>query len=186
MAKTREKRHAFRFKIVPGGKIMTVWAKVLIPRCDVDVPLKAEHVRESIKLKGVGNTQTCTMAVCARREAASFPHKVEGYIDWYYERAWVVSRLDQNGWPCECYVYAHNDNIGRLNDTPAGQRKLLAQLVAEGGERIIHLSVPPRSTGRSHSGRQGSRNDGSRTRRHLRGTKLRWAVAGMGVNPPML
>jgi len=181
-ARTRPLRHAFRIKIEPFGNVQTSWAKVIEPKSDVYLPLKAEHVRESIKLKGVGNITTCSMAICARREKDAFGHVVEGYIDWTYNRAWVVSRLDRDGYPSECYVYAHNDGIGRLNDTLRGQKKLLAELEAEGGERIIHLRVPKRSTHGKE--KRGSKRDGSRTRVQPRGARQRFAIATSGAIDP--
>ena len=178
--RTRHQKHAFRFKIEPGGKIITCWATVINATRDVFVPLKVEHVREAIKLNGVGNTQKCSMAICAQRESDCFPHEVEGYIDWFYHRAYIVSRVDKNGLPSECYVYAHSDGIGQLNDTPGGQRKLLEQLEEEGGERIIHLRVPPQSIGRNPKAHAAGRKDGSRTKVQPRGAKLRFAVAQAG------
>jgi len=121
------------------------------------------------------------MAVCARREKTAFGHPVEGYIDWTYTRAWVVSQCDKNGMPSVCYVYEHSDGIGRLNDTLGGQKKLLAELEAEGGERIIHLRPAKRDThGKT---KRGSARDGSRTRVQPRGAKQRFAVAQMGAVP---
>ena len=66
-------RHAFRFKI--GKKIITHWAKMIPAKRDVFIPLKAAHVQRSMDLEGVGNTQTCTMAVCALDNAECFPAK---------------------------------------------------------------------------------------------------------------
>ena len=183
--RTRQMRHAFRFKIEPSGKILTFWAKVIEAKRDVFLPLRSEHIRESMKLDGVGNTQTCSMAVCAQREKECFPHSVEGFIDWYYRRAFVVSRLDKNGLPSVCYVYEHSDGIGKLNDTKGGQQKLLEQLQAAGGERVIHL-MPPRNHHGSTKPRSPSRKDGSRTRVTrvaARGAKLRFAVAQAGAVP---
>lgn len=179
----REQRHAFRFKVGPDEKIITVWAKVIEAKRDVFLPLKAAHVRESIRQNGAGNTQTCSMAVCATANADNFPHKVEGYIDWFYSRAFVVSRLDKDGLPSRCYVYQHSDGIGKTNDTPGGQRKLLAELEAAGGERIIHLR-PITDDRRNRSPRKPEgRSDGSRTKIQSRGAKLRFAFASLGGVP---
>lgn len=175
-------RHAFRFRVGPEDdqKTITFWAKVIPAKRDVFLTLRAADVLRSMKLKGVGTTNTCTMAVCAKREASSFPHSVEGYIDWFYSRAYVVSRLDKNGMPAECYEYIHSDKIAQLNDTQGGQKKLLAQLEAS-GDRIIHLR--PIKLGVAHKGTEGKpegRKDGSRTRITAKGAKLRFAVAQMG------
>jgi hypothetical protein len=186
--KKKPNRHAFRFKM-SNGKIVTFWAKVIPAKRDVYLPLKAEHVRESIHLKGVGNTQTCAMAVCASRSAECFPHPVEGYIDWFYTRAYVVSKVNRDGMPSECFEYMHSDKIAQLNDTRGGQRKLLEQLEAtENAERIIHLRPvkvrDPKYYQQGAASRESSR-DGSRTRstRVARGAKLRFAVARAGGVP---
>lgn len=179
------KRHAFRFKIKVSGKIHTCWAKVRPAKRDVFLPLKPEHVREAIKQHGVGNTQTCSMAVCAQKNQECFPHAVEGTIDWFYQRAFIVSRANKDGMPSECYVYAHSDQIGRLNDTNGGQKKLLAELEAV-GERVIHLRPVIRKKSQRGANRPEGRRDGSRTKvGHLqqRGAKLRFAIAQMGAVP---
>jgi hypothetical protein len=181
---TKCNKHAFRFKIKPSNKVMTVWAKVVPAKKDVFLTLKVEHVRRAIKLRGAGNTQCCAMAVCAQTERQNFPHSVpaESYIDWYYYRAYITSRIDKNGLPSECYVYAHWDGIGRLNDTMGGLQQLLKELEAAGGERIIHLLPPQRRPSIKGQGRavQNGRRDGSRTKVQLRGSKLRAAIASMG------
>jgi len=175
-------RHAFRVKIAHTGKVITYWCKVIDAKQDVFIPLKAEHVRKSIKLNGSGNTQTCTMAICAKANEDCFPHVVEGTIDWFYTRAFVVAQVDRNGIPKTCYVYAHSDGIGRLNDTPGGQRKLLKELEATpSGERIIHLRVIQPNT-RVRSRKPAGKRDGSRTKvTSVRGARLRWAVAQGGA-----
>ena len=181
----RQQRHAFRFKVGSEGKIITCWATVVEAKRDVFLPLKVEHVREFIRLNGVGNTQTCSMAVCAKHNADCFPHKVEGYIDWFDSRAFVVSRLNKNGLPSACYAYAHSDGIGRTNDTAGGQRKLLDELEKAGGERVIHLRPIRRIP--THKIPRSGRRDGSRTKAktqtQVRGAKLRFAVAALGGVP---
>lgn len=175
-------RHAFRFKVGPRDepKIVTFWAKVKPGKLDVYLTLTAEDVRRAMKLGGVGTTDTCTMAVCAKRQKEGFPHPVEGYVDWFYSRAFVVSKCDKNGMPVECYEYMHNDSIARLNDTRGGQKKLLGQLES-GGDRVIHLLPVKRYD--DHIKRSPSRGvgDGSRTRViRSKGAALRFAVAQLG------
>lgn len=181
MAKRARKgnnRHAFRFKL-SNGKIITTWSKVIRAKTDVYLPLKADHVLESMKLRGVGNTQTCSMAVCAAKQSHCFPHPVEGTIDWFYSRAYIVSRLDKNGMPAECYEYAHSDSIAQLNDSRQGQQKLLQQL-QRGGDRIVHLRPIKRYDTHIHRSPPTGRRDGSRTKVQPRGAKLRFAVAQAG------
>lgn len=185
MAATKRKSHKHAFRFQGGGgkeaKIITCWAKVIRSTTGVYLALKAEHVRESIKRRGVGNTQTCSMAICAQSSQEAFPHSVEGFIDWFYSRAYVVSRCDKNGLPSECYLYEHSDGIAQLNDTKGGQKKLLEELEQAGGERIIHLRPAPRyKGGTAYRKTPAGRRDGSRTKVLARGAKLRFAVAQMG------
>ena len=176
-------RHAFRFKVEKANgttQEFECWADVIFANKSVTLSLKAEHVRESIRRKGVGNTQTCSMAVCASREEDRFPHPVEGYIDWQYSRAYVVSKLDKTGLPCECVAYRHYDEIARLNDSKGGQQKLLAQLEKYGDREIyLHSMVNEMGVPRIHL---PSKNTGNRkSRAHtLKGSKLRFAVAQLG------
>lgn len=175
-------RHAFRFKL-SNGKVTTWWAKVVPAKKDVYLELEKEHVIESIKLRGVGNTQTCSMAICAGRQAESFPHAVEGFIDWFYSRAFIVSKLNRDGLPSECYEYMHSDSIAQLNDTRGGQKKLLAELEAAGGKRIIHLRPVKRYDNHIPRSPPSGVRDGRRTRIQARGAALRFAVAQLGGVP---
>jgi hypothetical protein len=59
MKAKRRHRHCFRFRIkgVDGNhQTIEAWAKIVRARFPVALDLAAEHVRKSIKLKGVGNT----------------------------------------------------------------------------------------------------------------------------------
>jgi hypothetical protein len=131
--KFRSHRHLFLFKIPdllrPGKtKVIKSWAKVINATSPVELKLKAEDVQRSMQMDGIGNTQTCSMAICANRQADSFKHPVEGYIDWQYSRAYVVTKLNKDGLPCECVCYGHWDDVARVNDSKGGQKQLLADL----------------------------------------------------------
>jgi hypothetical protein len=176
----RINRHTFIFKVrANNGEEQTVRAPAKVRR-DVDVVrliLTADHVRAAMKAKGAGNTQNCSMAICAIQHRTAFDHPVVGYIDWFYTRAYVASRLHRNGLPIECYEYAHSDDIGRLNDTPGGMKKLLAQLEANGPREIVLHPVPKQKPEtRRGTGHRGN-YDGSKS---SRGAKLRHAVAQLG------
>jgi len=179
-------RHKFLYRWEDAsGKWRTIeaFAKVRHPHRAVSLTVKPEHVKRSIQREGVGDTANCAMAVCAGDHAASFPHAVEGHIDWTYTRAFVVSRVARNGLPTECYVYDHNDEIARLNDSKNGQLKLLKQLQEEGPRTITLTPKRFRSkAGRSGSarGRPGTRDVAAR----LRGGKLRYAVAKVASEQP--
>jgi hypothetical protein len=177
-------RHPFRFKIAEGDdQFITAWAKVRIASRPVDIVLRPEHVKTSQKLGGVGNTQTCSMAVCALAHQRAFPHPVEGYIDWQYRRAYVVSRVSRTtGLPTECYVYDHQDKVAHLNDTKGGQQQLL-KLVQQHGEVVIRLKPPQQAAKRP--GRPRGRNTGERSQpRSLGlGARRRFAMAFKGGAP---
>jgi hypothetical protein len=184
---TRRHRHKFSFHITGvDGKPQEIisWAKITRAKVPVELDLTADHVRRSIKLKGVGNTQTCSMAVCTIAQKDKFPHPVKGFIDWQYSRAYVVSKVGKDGLPIECVEYTHYDDIAKLNDTKGGQKKLLAQLEAN-GDRTIKLSPTKDQTKypsyRKNEGPRGERDGSRQPRTHvLRGGKLRFAVAQLG------
>lgn len=185
MKRRRPPRHPFRFKIeVEGEKTRTItaWSTVRRARLPVDLILTADDVRRSIKLKGVGNTQTCSMAICAKRQEKSFPHPVEGgFIDWQYRAAFVVSKINKvTGLPTESYVYYHHDDIARLNDSKGGQKKLLDVLEAK-GDRVIRL-LPVRLR-KPRPGRPQGQNLGVRNKHSSIlgiGAKRRFAFATLG------
>jgi hypothetical protein len=182
-------RHVFHYKIDLGdGAVQNNikgWARVRHPKRTVRLTLKAEHVRASIRSNGVGNTQLCTMAFCARAHAKEFDHPYIGDIDWTYARAYVGSRRNKRtGLPDECYVYAHSDDIGKLNDTRGGQERLLADL-EQNGDRIITLRPYPQRHGESKRGGTGRRT-GERTAKGTylgNGAGYRYAVAQLGGIP---
>lgn len=186
MTKRKSPRHAFRFLIEHDDgstQTLTAWAKVKRAKRSVALTLTAEDVRRSIKQGGVGNTQTCSMAVCAKRQSEVFPHPVEGYIDWQYSRAYVVSKVSKTTrMPTECVVYNHQDDIAKLNDSRGGQQKLLDELVSR-GDRIIHLRAPSRHP--KKPGVAKGRTTGERSSRLAAvGAKLRFAMAQLGGFSP--
>lgn len=172
-------RHIFRFKVQEGAGVLTAKAHVRRAKTPVKLILKADDVRESIRLKGIGNTQTCSMAVCAKRQADAFPHPVEGYIDWQYSRAFVVSKVGaESNMPTECVVYHHVDSIAKLNDTKGGQQKLLKEL-EKNGDRVIRLY--PIKLRKPRPGRPSGQRTGTHSSRPAAvGAKLRFATANLG------
>lgn len=188
MAKVKPvKRHAFRFKIRGGDgekrSLISSWAKVRDARSPVTITLTADMVRKSIALKGVGNTQTCSMAICAKAHKNSFSHNVEPYIDWTYTRCWVASKT-VNGLPTECFVYGHGSEIAQLNDTVGGQKKLLANIENNGPMVVTLKPLPKVRVAERKANRKPfinkphkERLDGSRT---AKGAKLRIAMANLG------
>ncbi len=124
--------------VTGNHRVQTDRAKTIPATKGITLTLTADHVRQSMKLGGVGCTQTCAMAVASILQANLFPHGFVGIIDWTFCRAFVASKLSKDGKPCECVVYEHEDEIARLNDSKNGQRKLLAMLERD-GPKTIHL-----------------------------------------------
>lgn len=181
----RRTRHHFRFKLPAedNQKPVTIVARarVIYAKKPVILTLTAADVKRSMEIDGVGNTQTCSMAVCAKRQAKAFGHPVEGgVIDWYYRRAYVSSHVSrENGLPDECYAYAHKDKIAQLNDTKGGQKKLLEDLLKNGDREIRLYPILP---SKPRPGRARGKNDGSRSKTISlgKGAKLRFAMANLG------
>lgn len=183
MTTRRPYRHTFRFKVeTTDGEKKIITCKALVRKATkpVMLTLTADDVRRSKSLKGVGNTQTCSMAVCAKRQAHNFPHPVEGYIDWQYSRAYVVSKISKvTGFPSECVAYIHHDDIAKMNDSKGGQDKLLNKLESAGSCDIHLLPISKRKP--SRPGVPEGRKDGSRSGKvYASGARLRFAVAQLG------
>ena len=178
-------RHPFLYEVVTfagpdHGKraIRKAMAKVRLATKTVTLRIDKAHVQQSITAKGVGSTSACVAAICMARNAEAFPHQVEGHVDFNYYRAFVVSKVDKHGLPSECYAYEHNrKDIALLNDTPGGQKRLLAMTP-------IDLVLKPYRV-RSVIGRPGTHSKtGTRTRAiAAKGAKLRYQTATVGVFP---
>lgn len=186
MAKIRKpSRHTFRFRIETKGekdKEIRHKAKVIRAKKGVKITLTAEDVERSLRLNGVGNCQTCAMAVATKRQADELPHSFAGMLDWTYTKAHIVSKLNRaTGLPAECYAYQHSDDVARLFDTKAGQKKLLAKLREDGP---MTIALKPIKYREREEGRPKGRNDGSRSSRptimSLKGAHRRFAVAQLG------
>ncbi len=172
-------KHPFRFQIPGRDKPLTFWAKVRHAKEHVELKLTAKDVIRSMQLKGTGNTQTCSMALCAKRLASEFPHPVSGFIDWSYSRAHVVTKVRSDGTPSECVVYRHDDDVAHLNDEPEGQKRLLSEL-KKNGDMLIRLHpINPKTKGKS--GKRTGSGGGRKARPiNLKGANLRFAVAQLG------
>jgi len=179
-------RHPFLYEtVMPNGRrrISKQFAKVKPATKEVILELTAAHVRESMRRDGVGNTAKCSVAICTYQHEDKFAHNVEGHTDFQYSRAFLVSKLNKDGFPVECYAYEHNaGKIAKLNDTPGGQEKLL-NLLEKNGPLTIHLK-PYRQ--RSEPGRPGAHRPttGARAPKVPKGARLRYATANnFGATP---
>src|SRR5215468_7637029 len=156
-------RHAFRFKIEGQDEPFVVWTKAINARSRVELMLTAADVRRALELRGMNNTQKCAGAICAKRQKHLFSHPVEGYVDWQYRRAYVVSRT-KNGMPSVCVVYGHHDDTAQMFDKEETMRKLLRDLEMN-GPRKITLLPPPRHKSQKGVDRPMGKRDGTRVSR---------------------
>jgi len=191
MSKKRRKkqpivRHPFKIRM-PNGKERKLWFRVRAGEGRPELSVKDTHVLESMRREGIGDTQNCTMAVCTQRSPEQFNHPVEGTVDWYPSRAYVVSEVfdkrrkvrNTTLWvDGECYAYIHRDNIWKYNDTLRGQQRLL-RLIQENGPYQVKL-FPWRKQDNSKSPKPGGKTrDRSRvnSRRASPGAAKRLAFA---------
>ena len=182
-SKFSHQNHYFHFTL-PNGKITRVPCKVRYGTKTVDLELTAEHVRKSIDAEGYGNTQTCVMALCVKDLAANFPHPVDGYVDWTYNRAYVVSKLNKNGWPSECVVYKHGDAIAKHFDKKKeeGVIELWKNLRDEGPQTITLHPVKARiGEAKKHAEKGAPRKRGTPHRKQPKGAALRFGIANLGM-----
>lgn len=183
--KVSSKKHYFYFTL-PNGKTTRVACKMRYATKEIVVPLTAEHVRDSIDAEGYGNTQTCVMAICVKAHAELFPHPVDGYVDWSYNRAYVVSKTDKNGWPSECIVYGHTDPIAKDFDKykEDGVIDLWKKLRDEGATAITLSPVKNRNNQKQYHDSRGSDPDRKRSgkkRKQPKGAALRFGIVHLGL-----
>jgi len=176
MPKFSQVRHPFLYRLErPDGsfEIKPIMARVKLATKPVTITLTAEHVRKSLKLKGAGNTAKCAAAVCSYNHADSFPHPVEGHVDMQAARLFVATKHNALGLPTDCVVYEHNAGaVAKLNDTPGGQKKLLA-LIERDGPLLLELKPYRR---RSKPGRPGKGRPVTGARAKPRGARHRYFV----------
>jgi hypothetical protein len=190
-SKYRNCNHTFYF-YDDFGKQFEVSAKVIPAMVPVDPILTSNHLRKSIRLKGRGNSQTCSGSICIIDNRGLFPHPVEGYCDFTDTRAWIMSKWETKkrggGWHAECVEYEHSEGwLSKANDLRGGAQKLLEEFEKTGGNgRTLHLRPMPKSQLKIGKGgyrnNEPSRRDGSRTPK-LRGAKLRRAHMNRGLAP---
>jgi len=187
MAKARGTNgHVFLFKVLTlDGKTRTLRITAKVKRATRAVPLtlRAEHIEEALSIKGFGNTQSCMMALCAK--SSKFPHPVDGYIDWQYRTAFVVSRVSKKtGFPSHCVAYEHNCKYAMHFDrflTEIESRKVIQGLLMElkktGPQQVLLRPPIKRKPMRYPKGRM----TGERAKIASVGAHRRFAVAHPGL-----
>lgn len=134
--KFRPYRHGFKFEFAPGH-VITKYARVRPATSPVTITLTEAHVREALRLGGIGDLRNCAGAVCVRRNGDAFPHPVVGYTDFADSRAWVASKVRAH-FPTECVEYVHNDRVAKLFDTDP---KRLLKILQQAGPHTLSLQA---------------------------------------------
>ena len=179
--------HKFRFKVLTiDGKTRTLVfnTKVRKPKKPVVLELAADHIQKALDVKGFGNTENCMMAVCAKENAKKFSHPVDGYIDWQYRTCFVVSKINKDGMPTECYGYVHNCKFAQHFDKflvePESKKIIMGVLhdLKEKGPMQINLLLPKKRKPRREP---KGKLSGIRSKTASKGAHLRFAVTHPGL-----
>lgn len=146
MPKYAAYRHIFKYQ-TRNRKVHEMAFAVIRASNAVELELHPSHVEESIKRNGVADSQNCSGACLIQDSAEKFGHEVEGTVDFYPTRAFVVAemfreprRLKRGSklmiWGV-CHEYTHSSPVWKYNDSKGGQAKLLAKLRKEGPMKIV-------------------------------------------------
>lgn len=189
---TSIRRHYFLFKINTGEKesIFKVATKVRYARKKVMIVLTEDNAKRAIDNKGYGNSQTCVMATCVKSQAEVFPHPVDGYVDWTYNRAYVVSKVDKKtGLPSECVVYRHEDKTAKNFDSDKEEGLIeLWKDLRDNGSREVQLHPITSRDGEFAETKKRKRNPLDKKRKRNtphkiqpKGANLRFGIAKLGL-----
>ncbi len=148
-AKTKKTYHIFRRRrkdTLPGEDTVSEH-KCLVKRPPswdpVILPVTEQDIIEALERDGQADGQNCGGAVCVRKHANLFSHRVSGaLVDWWRHRVYIYEGKPKRGAIPVCYEYAHYDKLEELFDTDAGLRKLLAR-IRRSSERVIYVTLYP-------------------------------------------
>lgn len=157
--KKRERGHTFHYTL-PNGKKQKLDADVWIGKESIQLKLTSADMDRSEKLRGVGTTMVCMMAVCSERHADSVPFPFL-FVEWTDAMAFFITEM-KLGRRAKCVVYKHEDKLAAMFDTPKGRRELRKKL-AEEKEIVVYLR-PPQARASQAGILKPSSADGSRTR----------------------
>jgi hypothetical protein len=185
-SKVSSHKHFFHFRLPTGTdtKSISIPVKVRYATKPVTITLTAEHVRKAIDAEGYGNTQTCVMAQCIKHQAEVFPHEVDGYVDWTYGRAYVVSKVNKKtNLPSECICYKHNDDIAKNFDEKKEDGVLeLWKELRDNGPRTVTLYPLNVRTGEHKKVRKHDPRPRTSPKRYQpRGAALRYGIVKLGL-----
>lgn len=156
--KKRPNGHNFHYTL-PNGKKQQLAADVYCGKEHVELTLTTADMDRSEKLRGVGTTQACMMAVCSERHASAIPFPFL-FVEWTDSMAFFITEM-KLGKRAKCVVYKHEDKLAAMFDSPRGRRELRKRLAAE-GQITVHLR-PPQERGSQAGIRKPNGGDGSRT-----------------------
>lgn len=163
----------------------------------VRIPVKARNATSSVKLSPIlldllrgdeGMSISCRNAQCAlRQNSHAFPHEVH-LAEFTDKRAYIVDKLDKQGVPQSCVVYAHEQ--GSFQKEFDTKKKNSLQKMS-GIEKPFTLFPPPqgKGSGRGHTGGKttsGTHRLKTREKKVLRGPRGAFARARRaGINIPV-
>jgi hypothetical protein len=173
-AKRTHRKHYFLLRVSAkktirlGVKARNATSSVILSRTLGDVAAGTE-----------GMSITCANAECAlRQNGETFPHPV--YLAEFTDnRAYIVDKLNKQGVPTSCVVYAHNQGKFQKQFDTKGKRSLAKMSGAE-GFFVLSPIRQSRSPGKgvSHGGTSGPNGKARKTQIN-RGAIARAARAGI-------
>lgn len=157
--KKRLKGHSFHYTL-PNGKKQTLDADVYIGKENFAVNLTSADMDRSEKLRGVGTTAACMMAVCSERHASLVPFPFL-LVEWTDSMAYFITEM-KLGRRAKCVAYRHEDKLAPMFDSPKGRRELRKRLQAE-GEITVYLRPPSVRSSQAGLFKPRTSRDGSKT-----------------------
>lgn len=157
--KQRPNGHNVHYTL-PNGRKQVLPADVYYGKQSIQLTLTLADLERAEKMKGVGTTQACMMAVCSERHANAVPHPFL-LVEWTDSMAFFFTEM-KLGRRAKCVVYKHEDKLAAMFDSPKGRRELRKRLVAE-GEITVHLRPPQKRGSQVGVAKARSERAGSRT-----------------------
>jgi len=157
--KKRERGHTFHYTL-PNGKKQQLEADVYLGKQSIQLKLTSADMDRSEKLRGVGTTQACMMAVCSERHADAVPFPFL-FVEWTDSMAFFITEM-KLGRRAKCVVYKHEDKLAALFDSPKGRKELRKRL-SEEKEIIVYLRPPQARASQAGANRPKGAQNGSRT-----------------------
>ncbi len=157
--KKRERGHTFHYTL-PNGKKQKLEADVYLGKHPIPLKLNSTDMDRSEKMRGVGTTQACMMAVCSERHSDLVPFEFIT-VEWTDSKAFFITEM-KLGRRAKCVVFRHEDRLAALFDTPKGRRELRKRLAKE-GEITVYLHPVQKHSSKAGLGAPRGKPVGNRT-----------------------